>query len=150
MRKSSVFKEKLYINDRALCVVGERIHLESKQLPHRRYANKTVRLTVEQPEEPDKRRKKPEPEKRRTLKVNVREYKNQQACSKQLRQIYETVEVEDFERILRGLYISDEYNRKREKSKAEEVIAKIGPAEVYEHFFGRHYDHLRSLVAKST
>lgn len=148
MLKSSGFKEKLYINDRALCVVGERIELVRQQRSPRRYANRNIQLSAEAPEEPASTGRAKVQDKRKTFKLNVKELRNTQACSERLRRIYETVEVKDFERILGGLYVSDE-RRRREKSRTNEIIAQVKPDEVYEHFFGRYYAHLRELASRS-
>lgn len=150
----------MYINDKALCVVGDRIELvrqrqhqqqqqQQQRPPHRCYANRNIKLSVEAPEGSPGRSKRTQTaadNKRKTFKLNVKEFRNYQVCSRQLRQIYETVEVGDFERILRSLYVSEDGCGKRQKSGTEDVVARIRPDEVYEHFFGRHYAHLRDVV----
>ncbi|KAJ8917374.1 hypothetical protein NQ315_002398 [Exocentrus adspersus] len=152
----SGFKEKLYINDKALCIVGDRIELEKQERPQRCYTNRNIKLaSVETAGGEDSRPFKHHLKKadtcstRKTFQLNSKEYKNLQVCNKQLRQIYETVEVEDFERILRNFYVSDEYKRREKARRTDDILAKIKPDEVYERFFGQHYAYLKHLISKN-
>ncbi|XP_030759605.1 sperm-associated antigen 6-like [Sitophilus oryzae] len=83
------------------------------------------------------------------LKTNTTEYKNTEILSKVLRQIKETSKVEDFEKILRNLCQSDNFlNSQKEykrKNKTDEVLEYFQRQNIYDQFFGQHYEYLSEI-----
>lgn len=151
MRKYSGGEEKLYIN--SLCVSGNSIKLLNPINKCYTGSNKNIKFTLDVDELKSQkshcsRKVNKEQIVRQPLKVNVTEYKNFQVCSKELRQIYETVKVQDFERILNNFYKSgsDAY---KVTNKIDEILDKINADDIYEEFFGQYYNKLYDLVEAS-
>ncbi|KAG5900043.1 hypothetical protein JTB14_009121 [Gonioctena quinquepunctata] len=147
MRKYSGGEDKLYIN--SLCVSGERIKLLKH--PKQCYSNKNIKIFAEVDEEIELNRNSnivTHNDNRKPFKVNVTDYKNLQVCNKQLRQIYETIEIRDFERILHNFQTSDAF-KKQAKNNYNDVLRKIDAEDIYEEFFGQYYNYLNDVIKRS-
>ncbi|XP_056639931.1 uncharacterized protein LOC130895368 [Diorhabda carinulata] len=147
-------EEKLYIN--SLCVSGSSIKLLNPT--NKCYINKTIKITLDadadERENFTERYKTKEATKidkvkrRQTLNLNVTDYKNSQVCSKQLKQIHETVKIKDFERILNNLPRSD-VSQQLVPNKVDRILRKIDADDIYDEFFGRYYNYLYELIESS-
>ncbi|XP_028130035.2 uncharacterized protein LOC114326031 [Diabrotica virgifera virgifera] len=154
MRKYSSGEEKLYIN--SLCVSGSSIKLLNPT--NKCYINKTIKITldadvVDQEATADSKNKivdfkKSDKVRRQPLNLNITDYKNSKVCSKQLRQIYETVEIQDFERILNNLQRSNA-SHNLVTNKVDKILKKIDADDIYEEYFGQYYNHLYDLIETS-
>ncbi|CAG9814802.1 unnamed protein product [Phaedon cochleariae] len=148
-------QEKLYTN--GLCVNGARLRL-LKNLKKCR-ANKNIQINdVDIDDQADitttvkthqNHLRKEEDNQRKTLKLNVTDCKNSQVFNKQLRQIYETIEVHDFERILSDIYQSESF-KKQAKNKADDILTKINAEEIYQEHFGQYVDYLKNVTNNIT
>lgn len=155
MRRYSTNREdKVYITN-SWCVSGEQIQLQQSFGAPGRYKNKNIRINCQEQEElfedrtPDRKTEKGD---RGTIKLNITDYKNLQVCNKQLRHIYETVEVKDFERILNNIYISSAV-KKVANNREDKILKKFEEEaeEIFEEFFGQYYNYLRDVInSKST
>lgn len=153
MRKYGGGEEKLYIN--SLCVSGSSIKLLNPT--NKCYINKTIKITLDadadEREDSSERNKTKEATKidklrRQPLNVNVTDYKNSQVCSKQLKQIYETVQIRDFERILNNLHRSN-VSQQLVPNKVDRILREIDADDIYDEFFGQYYNHLYELIETS-
>lgn len=147
MRDSSRCKDKLYTS--GWCISGEKLNLLEN--PRKCYTNKQISiasaLEVEKEvcvddQDISKNNKKSN---RVILQVNRRDYEcAYKVFNKQLKHVYETVEVEDFERILNNFYISSAYRQLPSRSN-DDVLKTIDAENIYEQFFDRYYKFLEDI-----
>lgn len=137
MRSSTRCKNKFYTN--SWSISGEKLKLLEN--PRKCYTNKQISINSvpeeQQEQECAKNNKKIN---RVILQLNQRDYEcANQVLNKQLKRIYETVKVEDFERILNNFYISSAY-RQLPRRRNSDVLKTIDAEAIYEEFFGRFYN----------
>lgn len=144
MRSNTKCKDKFYTSN--WCINGQKLNLLEN--PRRCYTNKQISITVA----PDLQEKvscdeqevtaSEKKSKRLILQLNQKDYEcSDKVLNKQLKYIYETVEVEDFERILNNFYISPAYRQLPGRSNSD-VLRTIDAENIYEQFFGRYYTFL--------
>lgn len=86
------------------------------------------------------------------LKTSVTEYTNKEVSNKVLNQIRETSKVEDFERILQSLCQSDNFLTGKSyirRNKTDKVLENLEAEDLYQEFFGKHFDYLSSVVNRA-
>lgn len=141
----------MYVNN--LCVSGERIALLKPPKTGAISYTKNIKINFEEGHLPEasfdcNQDRKLICDRRIPAKLTVTDYKNVQVCNKQLRQIYETVEVEDFEKILKNICTSDAFKNQSRKT-PEDILDRIKADEIYQEFFGQHYDRLNNAIINS-
>lgn len=147
MRSSSRCKDKFYSN--SWCISGEKLKLLEN--PRKCYSSKQIQI-ASAPEIQEKllfdeqefSKSNNKSFNRPILQLNHKDYKCDQVLNKQLRHIYETVEVEDFERILNKFYISSVYRQFPRRSD-DDVLNTVDADKIYEEFFGRYYRFLEDI-----
>lgn len=154
MQRNSGREDKVYKTN-SWCVSGSKIQL---QKPLRKcYTDKTLKLTLQDEEEVVEDRKQHATNvnkgNRKTISLHITDYKNLEVCNKQLKHIYETVEVEDFKRILENVYISDAARKVSNRNivtgaKEDKILRKYEKEadEIYEEFFGQYYNYLCDVI----
>lgn len=81
--------------------------------------------------------------------MNVTNYENLHVYNNQLKQIYETVEVKDFQRILNLLYDSDHFYKHAIiiNEQEDKLLNKIYLTNIYEKSFGDYINYMKNVVA---
>lgn len=147
--KSSIYhRKKLYLNENGLLVTGEKIPL--------------IKLTGENRESsavrtPNSKTTASKPPDAFTLQVNTKKkqakplyniavtnYKNRDACSSFLRDVYDSKELEEFRRLLNKVAITKPVVEKENCSR-EQLVGGVNATKIYEEYFQAHYDFLLNL-----
>lgn len=155
--RSSLVRNKLYINENNLNVTGEKIRLlrfpevvDAKSVfderapvnrqPPPSTANGTSKRIIGG--ESEERVPKTTSE-RRFYRLATTNYENPHACHSQLKEIYESVQVGDFKRIIKTLGPKSTRNAVKNTE-----ITCVNPSVLYRDFFENHCDVLRDAIAK--
>lgn len=138
MRSFSRCKDKLYTS--SWCINGEKLNLLEN--PRKSYSNKPIFFTSS-PEVDDKHFEE-EHHCMKNSKKPESEIPKDYQCNKQLKLTYETVEVEDFKRILNHFYISSSH-RQLPRQNYDDFLMTIDAEKIYEEFFGRYYQFLEDI-----
>lgn len=153
---SSDNKNKFYINNHSLSVRGEKINIFKQKKTHCFQKRGNIKLEADSEEEivvsgPNdgavvKKKTKP----RHVLQLNVTNYEDFPISNKQLREIQETVEVKDFQRILNAFSESETFYRHNyvRTSREEKILSKTYLTNVYEKYFGSYLNYMKNVVAK--
>lgn len=141
MQSSSKCKDRSYTS--SWCIQGEKLNLLEN--PRKCYGNRQINFTCipdicgkdivnGQPFMKNKQSDRVFPQ------LNQRDYE----CNKQLKHIYETVEVDEFKRILNNFYISSVY-RQFPRQNSDDILMTIDAEKIYEEFFGCYYQFLQDI-----
>lgn len=151
--RASSLKNKYYINDNSLTVTGEKIKL--LKLPYDQKGDFVVRKARSESQTPDEDKyqlqrttfsvKTNVKSNRKAYNLSVNCYKNKEICNQKLKDIYESIEIEQFRRLLGQINPGAKPTRASEKSKA---INSINADKIYEEFFQKHYDFLEQIAHK--
>lgn len=146
MRSSSRCKNKFYTS--SWCISGEKLNLLEN--PRKCYTNKQITF-ISDPELPEANSESNNKSRKTTalLQLNQKDYEGaNNVLNKQLKRIYETVEVDDFKRILNNFYITCAY-RQLPRLNAGDVLKTIDAENIYEQFFGQYYKFVEDTANES-
>lgn len=139
MRSSNRCKDKLYTE--SWCISGEKLKLLEN--PKKCYKNKQISITstLETQDfsfDDQKCKKNDRKINRVILQLNQKDYDSaNKVLNRQLKHIYETVEIEDFKRILDSFYMSSQCRQLPRQN--DDILSTIDTENIYEEFFGRYY-----------
>lgn len=144
--KSSALKDKLFINEARLTVVGEKIKL--LKLPGARQDSIALKTTSEDVETPPdllftevKKNTARAYSNRTQLQLKTCLYKNRDLCNEKLKSIYEAREVEEFRRLLGVL-------KAPEEEPTDFFVTSVDVEGIYREFYQDYYDFLKDLCVK--
>lgn len=136
----------LYLNSSSLKISGEKIKLQ--KFPHEAKPNynvKQISLTPAQVILRDPQRTTDYTNNRQTYKVNVKNYTNRDVHNKQLKEIYEAVEFDDFKRFL----LKNPNVKKNVPNNNVSVNTNIDTKSFYYDNFEVHYNFLKTIIKKN-
>lgn len=84
---------------------------------------------------------------RNVRKPTVKEYINTEVSNKLLKQIREATKAEDFTKILQVLPTSNVLQKGRKPPRVLNQSVLDNLSDIYEEFFGKHFDYLSSIVS---
>lgn len=84
---------------------------------------------------------------RNVRKPTVKEYINTEVSNKLLKQIREATKAEDFKKILQVLPTSNVLQKGRKPPRVLNQSVLDNLSDIYEEFFGKHFDYLSSIVS---
>lgn len=135
----------LYLNPSSLKISGDKIKLQ--KFPHEAKPNYNVKQISLTPSQPAPRDSHIRPTdcfaNRQTYKVSVKNYTNRDVHNKQLKQIYEAVEFDDFKRFL----LKNPVARKNVPNTVS--LSTIDTKNFYHDNFEVHYNFLKNIIRKN-
>lgn len=147
MQSTSTCKNKVYTS--SWCISGEKLTLLEN--PRKCYTSKQISITSAPKFSFDEQKSRGDDRKNGAkviLQLNQKDYDTaNNLLNRQLKHIYETVKVEDFERILGNFCMSSAYRQLPLQN--NDILRTIDAENIYEYFFGRHYNFLEGIANDS-